>query len=133
FKFQPDAAPPIQASPAKTVIGNLLEKAGRTDVSRLIAAYEAALYSNAQMHSTNGYEARRQNAMAEFGSTRLRAAAAASAIAFVTTKLAPGQSTDGAIFCPNAGKPLGSGRLLVIAGGETFEFPLAGVAPHAGH
>jgi hypothetical protein len=37
-------------------------------------------------------------ALAEFTSTRIKAAAAASAIALVQTKLAPGQSTDGAVF-----------------------------------
>jgi hypothetical protein len=54
----------------------------------------------------------------------LKAAAAASAIALGTTKLAPGQSTDGAIFYANQGKPLGAGRLIVTAAGETFEFPV---------
>jgi len=42
----------------------------------------------------------------------------------VTTKLAPGQSTDGAVFYPNGGKPLGSGKLIVEAGGEEFVFPV---------
>lgn len=126
FRFEPsDGTLPVQALPAKTVVGNLLERAGRGDVSKLITAYEAALYNNAQMHSTNGYEARRQSALAEIGSTKLKAAAAASAIAFVTTKLLPGQSTDGAVFYPNAGKPLGAGRLLVQVAGEVFEFPLS--------
>jgi hypothetical protein len=83
------------------------------------------------MHTTNGYEARRQSAMAEFGSTRLRAAAAASAIAFVTTKLAPGQSTDGAVFYPNAGKPLGAGRLVVHAAADVFVFPMEVETPRA--
>ncbi len=124
FRFEGDSGAKIQAPPAKTVVTNFLEKAGRGDVMKLVTAYEAALYSNSQMHSTNGYEARRQNALAEIGSTRLKAAAAASAIAFVTTKLAPGQSTDGAVFYPNAGKPLGAGRLFVNAAGETFEFPM---------
>ena len=44
--------------------------------------------------------------------------AAASAIAFVVTKLQPGQSTDGAVFWATAGKPLGAGRLTVNAAGE---------------
>ena len=122
----------LQALPAKTVVGDMLERASRGDVSKLITAYEAALYSNAQMHSTNGYESRRQDALAEFGSSKLKAAAAASAIAFVTSKLAPGQSTDGAVFYRNAGKPLGSGRLLVNAAGEMFEFPME-ADPHAAH
>jgi hypothetical protein len=113
------------------VVANFLEKAGRNDVSKLITAYEGALYGNAQMHSTNGYEARRQSAMAELGSTRLKAAAAASAISFVATKLAPGQSTDGAVFYPNAGKPLPSGKLVVDAAGETFEFTLEAELAHA--
>jgi hypothetical protein len=124
FRFENGLGGSIQAPPAKTVVLNLLEKAGRGDVSKLITAYEGALYSNSQMHSTNGYEMRRRDAMAEFGSTRLKAAAAASAIAFVTTKLQPGQSTDGAVFWPNAGKPLGAGKLLVSAAGDMFEFQI---------
>ena len=34
----------------------------------------------------------------------------------------PGQSTDGAIFYPSGGKPLGPGKLTVNAAGEIFEF-----------
>jgi hypothetical protein len=102
----------------------MLAKAGRGDVTKLVTAYEGALYGNAQLHSTNGYESRRQNAMAEIGSTRLKAAAAASAIVLVPTKLLPGQSTDGAVFYPNNGKPLGAGRLTVEIGGDTFTFPV---------
>src|SRR6185295_5673055 len=109
---------------AKTVVNELIDKAGRGDVIKLISAYEAGLYGNTEMHSTNGYEVRRQNALAEIGSTRLKAAAAASAIALVTTKLNPGQSTDGAVFYANQGKPLGSGRLIVNMAGEVFVFPL---------
>ena len=48
--------------------------------------------------------------------------AAASAIAFVKTKLNPGESTDGAVFFPNSGKALGPGKLRVHAAGENFEF-----------
>jgi hypothetical protein len=123
--FEKSEGQRIQALPARTVVDTLFEKAGRGDVIKLIAAYEASLFNNAQIHSTNGYEARRQNAFADIGSTKLKAAAAASAIALVTTKLAPGQSTDGAVFYPNQGKPLGSGRLIVNMAGETFVFPLA--------
>ena len=114
----------VQALPARTVVGTLIQKATRGDVIKLVAAYEASLFNNAQIHSTNGYEVRRQNAHAEFGSNKLKAAAAASAIALVTTKLAPGESTDGAVFYPNRGKPLGTGRLIVNAAGETFVFPV---------
>ena len=84
--------------------------------------------SRAQIHSTNGYESRRQNAFADLGSSKLKAAAAASAIALVTTKLAPGQSTDGAVFYPNQGKPLGTGKLILNMAGETYVFPLEDAA-----
>jgi hypothetical protein len=127
----------IQALPARTVVDTLFEKAGRGDVIKLIAAYEASLFNNAQIHSTNGYEARRQNAFADIGSSKLKAAAAASAIALVTTKLAPGQSTDGAVFYPNQGKLLGTGRLVVNTAGETFVFPVEDLResanPHSDH
>jgi len=114
----------VQALPARTVINTLVAKGTRGDVIKLVAAYEATLYNNAQIHSTNGYEARRQNAFADIGSNKIKAAAAASAIAFPTTKLAPGQSTDGAVFFPNQGKPLGSGRLIINAAAEEFVFPV---------
>jgi hypothetical protein len=124
FRFERMDGAGIQALPARTVVGSLIERAGRGEVIKLVAAYESSLYNNAQIHSTNGYEARRQNAFADLGSSKLKAAAAASAIAMVTTKLAPGQSTDGAVFYPNHGKPLGAGKLVVVAAGETFEFPM---------
>jgi hypothetical protein len=74
------------------------------------------------MQSTNGYEQRRQSAIGEFGGAKLKAAAAASAIAFVKAKLKPGESTDGAIFFHVDRKMMGAGRLVVRFGGETFEF-----------
>jgi hypothetical protein len=132
FRFERADGTSTQALPARTVVNTLIDKATRGDVIKLVAAYEASLFNNAQIHSTNGYEARRQNAFADLGSTRLKAAAAASAIALVTTKLAPGQSTDGAIFYANQGKPLGAGRLIVNAAGEEFVFPVAADL-HTGH
>jgi hypothetical protein len=132
FRFETADGHVIRASPAKTVIAEMLDKGSRNDVTKLITAYENTLFANAQMHSTNGYEARRQDAMAEVGSVRLKAAAATSAIALITTKLQPGQSTDGAVFYPNAGRPLGAGRLLVNAAGELFEFPME-ADPHKTH
>ncbi len=108
----------------------MIERGSRVDVIKLVSAYENSLYGLSRFKSTNGYEARRQSALAEVSSTKLKAAAAASAIAFVTTKLAPGQSTDGAIFYPTAGKPLGPGRLVVNTAGEVFEFEPPPAANH---
>lgn len=131
FRFEQSGGKRIQAVSAGTVVKQLLDHAGHGDVGKLISAYEAALFGNAQVHSTNGYESRRQDYLA-LGSTKLKAASAASAIALVTTKLAPGQSTDGAVFYPSGNKPLGAGRLIVDAAAETFEFPVeAEVQPRA--
>jgi hypothetical protein len=75
-----------------------------------------------KLRPTNGYEQRRQQYLAEVGSTRIKAAAAASAIALVQAKLASGQSTDGAVFFPTDGKPLGAGRLVMRNAGGDFDF-----------
>jgi hypothetical protein len=115
-----------QASPALAVVNNLLAKAGRHDVIKLVTTYERGVYGNEHMQTTNGYESRRQSALAEGVSSRLKAGAAASALALVPTKLASGESTDGAIFFPSNGHLLGAGTLVVHTGGETFEFPSDG-------
>jgi hypothetical protein len=128
FRFERESGQQIQAVSAGTVVKQLLDHASRGDVGRLINAYEAALFGNARVHSTNGYESRRQDYLA-LGSTKLKAASAASAIALVTTKLAPGQSTDGAVFYPSGGKPLGAGKLVVNAAAEVFEFPVEAESP----
>jgi hypothetical protein len=120
--YRPDGVV-IQAAPATEVVDSLMTKASRGDVIHLVTAYENAIYGNTRLKSsTNGYEVRRQNALAEVSSAKLKAAAAASAIALVSTRLASGDSTDGAVFFPNNGKPLGAGKLIVHAAGEVFEF-----------
>jgi hypothetical protein len=107
---------------AHDVVSLLIEKGGRNDVIRLVSAYESALYGMARMRSTNGYEARRRAALAEVSSTKLKAAAAASAIALVETKLVAGQSTDGAVFFQTADHKPPTGRLVVRTNTDTFEF-----------
>lgn len=116
----------LRAMPARTVIDELLERASRTDVIRLVTTYEAGLFGLPRFVSTNGYQQRRQAALAEVSSTRIKAAAAASAIALVETKLRPGDSTDGAVFFATQGKPLGPGTLIVRCGTDVFEFPSDG-------
>lgn len=123
FRFEHEGRT-IQALPAGTVVTLVRDHAGRSDVTKLVTAYESTLYGNVQIHSTNGYESRRQSAMAEIGSAKLKAAAAASAIVLAPAKLLPGQSTDGAVFYPNNHKPLGAGQLVVHEAGEDFVFPV---------
>lgn len=115
----------MPAVPPREVIGELVTKAGRNDVIRLVNAYEASLYGNYRYRATNGYELRRQQAFAEVSSTKIKAAAAASAIALVQIRLAPGESTDGAVFYAASGRQLGPGKLTVRAAGAVFEFPLS--------
>jgi hypothetical protein len=124
YKLQDGAA--SQASPALTVVESLLNKASRHDVIQLVTTYERSIYRNINMQESNGYETRRRSALADGVSTRIKAGAAAAAIALVPTKLLAGQSTDGAVFFPDNGKPFGPGTLVVHLGGEVFEFPTEG-------
>ncbi|HUQ94919.1 MAG TPA: hypothetical protein VM120_24785 [Bryobacteraceae bacterium] len=123
FHFEKADGTPVNPAKPRNVVSELIGKAGRSDVIKLVSTYEIGLYGLTRLQSTNGYEQRRQAAFAELTSSKLKAAATASAIAFVDVKLVPGQSTDGALFYPNQGKPLGHGKLTVKAAGETFEFP----------
>jgi hypothetical protein len=122
FVFERADHTEIRASTARYVIDLLREKGSGNDVVKLVTTYEASLYGMARIHSTNGYEQRRQAALAFASSAKLKAAAAASAIAFVQQKLAPGESTDGAVFFATGAKPLGPGRMLVKTNTDTFEF-----------
>ena len=112
----------VRAAPALTVVAMLQRKGSGSDVIKLVGSYEAGVYGNLHLRSTtNGYEQRRLAALS-MGSTKLKAAATASAIALVQTKLAPGESTDGAVFFPTEGKPLGPGRVVVRTNTDVFEF-----------
>jgi hypothetical protein len=111
----------VRASPATAVVKLLTQKGGSSDVLKLISTYEATLYGSDKVRSTNGYEQRRQAAIMA-GPSKLRAAAAASAVALVQTRLQAGESTDGAVFFPTDGKPLGAGRIVVKTNTDTFEF-----------
>ena len=128
FHFRRDDGAAVEPKTADDVISDLIQKASRSDVMKLVATYEATVYGNAHMQSTNGYTARLRAADADMNNNKIKAAAAASAIALVPTKLAPGQSTDGAVFYPTAGKPLGAGHLVVNTGGEVFDFPVSAAA-----
>ncbi|HUP03695.1 MAG TPA: hypothetical protein VMU19_06885 [Bryobacteraceae bacterium] len=121
FVFMRSDGTQLRAAPAATVVQVLTEKGSRSDVLKLVNAYEEALYGIPNMRSTNGYESRRQAALM-MGPSKFRAAAAASAVALSATKLPPGDSSDGAVFFPTGGKPLGPGRLVVRTNTDTFEF-----------
>ena len=111
----------VRAVPARAVIDMLLKKANGSDMTKLVTTYEAGILGNPSVKSTHGYEERRQAAIAYSGS-KTRAAAVASALAMVQTKMAAGNSTDGAIFFPTSGKPLGAGRMVVRTNTDVWEF-----------
>lgn len=117
----------IASTPARLVVQQFLDKGGRNDVIKLVGTYEMSLYGLSRFQSTNGYEQRRQAALAEVSSSKLKAAAAASAIVFVTTRLTAGESTDGAIFFSTQGRPLGAGKLVATVGTAQFEFEVGGL------
>ncbi len=119
------ALPPTSAD---YVVETLLQKANRNDVIKLQLLYENTIYALSNFRSTNGYEQRREAAMAQFVNRGFKAAAAASAITFVATKLKPGDSTDGAVFLENRTKEkvLGTGRFIAHTCGEVFVFETYG-------
>lgn len=124
FRFEREDGSVVPALAAHDVVETLLKKASRSDASKLVIAYEAALYGNLRLHSTNGYESRRQDALVATGSNKLKAAATASAIVLAPAKLRSGQSTDGAVFYASGGKQLGTGRFVVNEATEEFVFPV---------
>jgi hypothetical protein len=109
---------------ADAVVNVMLSHASSGDVVKLITSYEKSLYAIPNMRSNNGYEQRRQGAMAYGSAPKLRAAAAASAITLAQIRLAPGESTDGAVFMrlPKDPKSLTGGHVVLHSEGETFEF-----------
>ena len=114
----------LQPVSADEVVYSLLQKASAADVIKLQLLYEDSIYAVPNFRSTNGYEKRREAAMAQFVNKGLKAAVAASAITLAPTRLKPGDSTDGAVFFENRtkDKSLGAGKLVVHTCGESFEF-----------
>ena len=126
FSFRRQDGTVLQPISADDVVESLLAKATRNDVIKLQLLYEDSIYALSNFRSTNGYEKRREAAMAEFVNRGFKAAAAASAITLVPTKLKSGDSTDGAVFFENRTKEktLGGGRLIAHTCGQVFEFIL---------
>ncbi len=126
FTFMRQDGTALQPVSADEVVANLLQKASRNDVIKLQLLYEDSIYALSNFRSTNGYEQRREAAMAQFVNRGFKAAAAASAITLVPTRLKPGDSTDGAVFFENRTKDkmLGPGRLIAHTCGENFAFEI---------
>ena len=122
FYFESTSGTVIRAESENEVVGRLYRQANSDDVIKLQTAYEKATYGNQHIRSNNGYEKRRQAALAFGGHQGIKAAAAASAIAFVKSELLGGDSTDGAIFFAVPGRQLGPGRVVARVEEQTFEF-----------
>ena len=130
FTYETEDGRRIRAVPENTVIRELFRTAGRSEVVKLQTAYEKSLFSNQFIRSTNGYELRRQAALAFGGRRGIKAAAAASTITFVRTKLHAGDSTDGAVFFNTHGKHIGPGKLIVrVVTAREGEFDSAAPPP----
>jgi hypothetical protein len=130
FEFVRTDGSRVRPLAPKTVVDRMLQHGGRGEVIKLVSTYELGLYGMSRLTATGGYEERRRQALAEVSSTKLKAAAAASAVVYIPMKLVPGKSTDGAIFFELDGRPgLGEGTLTIRAAGEVFEFPSSGPTP----
>jgi hypothetical protein len=127
FTFMRQDGTALRALSADDVVESLLESASRNDVIHLQLMYEDSIYALANYRPTNGYEKRREAAMAQFVNPRFKAAAAASAVSLSVVKLKPGESTDGAVFFETRKKEkvLGTGQLVGHLCGEQFVFQVA--------
>lgn len=121
FTFERADGQKIRAVSARTVIEMLRQKANGNDAIKLVTAYENSIYGSPQAPALKGYESRRQAAIAS-GGNKITTSLIASVLTLVQTKLAVGDTTDGAVFFPTEGKPLGAGRLVVRTNTDTFEF-----------
>lgn len=124
FSFVRQDGTVLASVSADEVVASLLQKAGRNDVIKLQLLYEDSIYALSNFRSTNGYEQRREAAMAMFVNRGFKAAVAASAITLVATKLKSGDSTDGAVFFRTRPKEktLGAGRVVARTCGQVFVF-----------
>jgi hypothetical protein len=134
FSFERQDGSVLMALTADDIVGSLLDRASRSDVIKLQLLYENSIYALANYRPTNGYEQRREAAMAQFVNLRFSAAAAASAIVLASVKLKPGDSTDGAVFFELHGKEksLGAGLLIARTCGQSFSFQV-GAEPKGVH
>ncbi|HUB82287.1 MAG TPA: hypothetical protein VMB03_26000 [Bryobacteraceae bacterium] len=121
FTFERTDGVKIRAVPARVVIDMLRQKANGSDAIKLVTTYENAIYGSPHPQALKGWESRREAAIASTGN-KVTTSLIASALALVQTKLAVGDTTDGAIFFPTEGKPLGTGRLVVRTNTDVFEF-----------
>ena len=121
FAIEYDSGERVRAVSEQRVIDEFFRTARRSELVKLQAAYEAAVYTNQYIRPNNSYEKRRLSALA-IGPKGLKASAAAAAITFVSGKVHPGDSTDGAVFFPVPGRNPGQGKIVAELGGETFEF-----------
>lgn len=122
FAFQRADGRVYPAVPARDIVEQMLSRGSHADMVKLVTSYEAALYGIPHMKISNGYEQRRQNALAEGISAKFKAAAAASAIVLVPARVGPGQSTDGAIFVPGDNRLISNGRVVLHSNGQVYEF-----------
>jgi len=111
--FTARARSPRQPQPANyagvsaaLVVNEALKHARFGDIMALIRAYERNLYGFKNPQALNHYQQRKQIAMAEGGSRRMRAAATVSALVLPKTEVPPGEFREGTVFFSTGdGKP----------------------------
>ena len=126
FSYRQQDGTVWQAATALSVVNNLLAKAGRHDVIKLVTTYERGVYGNEHMQTTNGYEARRQSALAEGVSRGSKPAPRHRRWLWSPPSSRLENPPMARSFSPVNGKVLGPGTLMVHTGGEMFEFPSDG-------
>jgi hypothetical protein len=122
FTFTRTDGRAVTGAPADNVVAEILERGNHSDLVKLVTTYENAIYGIPNMKLDNGYEKRRQAALAEGTNARFKAAAAASAIALIPVRVPPGKTSDGAVFFPVGGRSFPPGQVTVRSFGQVWEF-----------
>ena len=84
--------------PDGEVVLEVMKRARFGDIMSLVRAYERNLYGFKNPTAVNYYQERKQVAMAEGGSRRMRAAATVSALVLQKTEIPPGEFREGTVF-----------------------------------
>src|SRR5690242_6044997 len=124
FSFERQDGTVLRSISADEVVASLLDKAGRSDVIKLQLLYEDSIYALSNFRSTNGYEQRREAAMAMFVNRNFKTGWGGFANHFSPNQPKAGRQHRGRVFFPAAPKEksLGPGRVVARTCGQVFAF-----------
>ncbi len=112
-----------RGAPDGLVVREVMERARFGDILAVVRAYERNLYGFQNPQAINYYQERKQMAMAEGGSRKVRAAAMVSALILQKGDIPPGEFREGTVFFPTHQKKAQFLSFSARLGNLSFVFP----------